>query len=208
MLTLGHYTHHVWCPHLFRTLQQVVDEVSLLMWMPGHCSGTTPMLVRGPSKPRAGVPAPPLEVYPTSMATSRRWSFPPRSMRQYMIWGTTIWGACTPRSLGRRGAGPKGKGTDPQRNRGPPSVARPPQCRLGAPSAGAHAEVACRSQGPVPGRCACVLGGGGCRGACGENHQGGDRIPQRVCREGLYCHEGHHGGRVLGAGTPGVLLAP
>ena len=38
------------------------------MWMPGHCSGTTPILVRGPGGPRAAAaaaPAPQVEVYPT-----------------------------------------------------------------------------------------------------------------------------------------------
>ena len=68
MLTLGQYTHHPWCPHLIATLQRVVDEVSMPMWMPGPCSGTTPILVRGPSGSRAGAaaaPAPQVEVYPT-----------------------------------------------------------------------------------------------------------------------------------------------
>ena len=38
------------------------------MWMPGHCSGTTPILVRGPGGPcaaAAAAPAPQVEVYPT-----------------------------------------------------------------------------------------------------------------------------------------------
>ena len=50
------------------TLQRVVDEVSLPMWMPGPCSGTTPILVRGPGGPQAGAmaaPAPQVQVYPT-----------------------------------------------------------------------------------------------------------------------------------------------
>ena len=68
MLTPGQYTHHPQCPHLIATLQRVVDEVSMPMWMPGPCSGTTPLLVRGPSGPWAGAavaPAPQVEVYPT-----------------------------------------------------------------------------------------------------------------------------------------------
>ena len=68
MLTPGQYTHHPKCPHLIATLQRVVDEVALPMWMPGHCSGTTPILVRGPRGPRAAAaaaPAPQVEVYPT-----------------------------------------------------------------------------------------------------------------------------------------------
>ena len=68
MLTPGQYTHHPRCPHLIGTLQGVVHEVSLPMLMPGHCSGTTPILVRGPGGPRAGAlaaPAPQGEVYPT-----------------------------------------------------------------------------------------------------------------------------------------------
>ena len=68
VLTPGQYTHHPRCPHLIRTLQRVVDEVSLPVWMPGRCSGTTPILVRGPGGPRAGAmaaPAPRVAVYNT-----------------------------------------------------------------------------------------------------------------------------------------------
>ena len=59
VLTPGQYTHHPRCPHLIRTLQRVVDEVSMPMWMPGRCSGTTPILVRGHGGPRAGAMAAP-----------------------------------------------------------------------------------------------------------------------------------------------------
>ena len=68
VLTPGQYTHHPKCPHLIATLQRVVDEVAMPMWMPGQCSGTTPILVRGPGGPRsaaAAAPAPRVEVYPT-----------------------------------------------------------------------------------------------------------------------------------------------
>ena len=68
VLTPGQYTHHPKCPHLIATLQRVVDEVALPMWMPGQCSGTTPILVRGPGGPRsaaAAAPAPQVEVYTT-----------------------------------------------------------------------------------------------------------------------------------------------
>ena len=68
VLTPGQYTHHPKCPHLIATLQRVVDEVALPMWMPGQCSGTTPILVRGPGGPRsaaAAAPAPRVEVYTT-----------------------------------------------------------------------------------------------------------------------------------------------
>ena len=109
VLTPGHYTHHVSCPHLIQTLQRVVDEVSVPMWMPGQCSGTTPILVWGPSRPRAGAPTaltPKVEVYPTCMETSRRWSYPPRSTRRYRLWGITIWGIYTPRITKLLGSGP------------------------------------------------------------------------------------------------------
>ena len=68
VLTPGQYTHHPKCPHLIATLQRVVDEVAMPMWMPGQCSGTTPILVRGPGGPRsaaAAAPAPRVEVYTT-----------------------------------------------------------------------------------------------------------------------------------------------
>ena len=42
VLTPRQYNHHPRCPHLIGTLQRVVDEVSLPMWMPSQCSGTTP----------------------------------------------------------------------------------------------------------------------------------------------------------------------
>ena len=68
MPTPGQYTHHPKCPHLIATLQRVVDEVAMPMWMPGPCLGTTLVLVRGPTGPRAwaaAAPAPRMEVYPT-----------------------------------------------------------------------------------------------------------------------------------------------
>ena len=68
MLTPRQYTHHPKYPHLIATLQRVVDDVAMPMWMPGPCSGTSPILVRGPGGPRAGAaaaPAPQVEVYPT-----------------------------------------------------------------------------------------------------------------------------------------------
>ena len=81
MLTPGHYTHHPRCPHLIRTLQRVVDEVSLPMWMLGQCSGTTPILVRGPGGLRAGAmaaPAPPrVEVYNTQYGDVTQVVVPP-----------------------------------------------------------------------------------------------------------------------------------
>ena len=93
VLAPGHYTHHVRCPHLIRALQRVVDEVSLPMWMPGQCSGTTPILVRGPSLPRARAqvtPAPRPEVYPTQYGDVTQVVVPPKSMRRCGLWGTTI----------------------------------------------------------------------------------------------------------------------
>ena len=68
-------------PHLIQTLQRVVDEVSLPVWMPGQCSGTTPMLVWGPSRPRAGAPAAPttkVEVYPTHYGDVTQVVVPPK----------------------------------------------------------------------------------------------------------------------------------
>ena len=68
MVAPGYYTHHPRCPHLIRTLQRMVDEVSLLLWMPGRCSGTTAILVKGPGGPRVGelaAPTPTEEVYHT-----------------------------------------------------------------------------------------------------------------------------------------------
>ena len=61
MLAPRHYTPHPRFPDLICTLQRVVDEVSLLMWMPGQCWGTTTILLRGPSGPRAGARAAPAE---------------------------------------------------------------------------------------------------------------------------------------------------
>ena len=68
MLTLGQYTDHPRCPHLIATLQRVVDDMAMPMWMPGPFSGTCPILVRGTGGPRAGAaaaPAPQVDEYPT-----------------------------------------------------------------------------------------------------------------------------------------------
>ena len=86
VLTPGHYTHHVQCPHLIQTLQRVVDEVSLLMSMPGQCSGVTPILVQGPSLPQAGAP-----VTPTPPS-------PPGGGIPHPVWGCHT-GGCAPQSL-------------------------------------------------------------------------------------------------------------
>ena len=91
VLTPGQYTYHPKCPHLIATLQRVVDEVAMPMWMPGQCSGTTPILVRGPGGPRsaaAAAPAPRVEVYATCMAPSRRWPSPRRCTKRYRPWAT------------------------------------------------------------------------------------------------------------------------
>ena len=81
VLTPGQYTHHPKCPHLIATLQRVLDEVALPMWMPGHCSGTTPILVRGPGGPRAAAaaaaPAAQVEVYPTPYGAVEQVVVPP-----------------------------------------------------------------------------------------------------------------------------------
>ena len=85
LLTPVQYTHHPQCPRLIRTLQRVVDEVSLPMWMPGLCSGTTPILVQRPSGPRAGAmaaPAPRVEVYNTQYGDVTQVVVPPPSTRR------------------------------------------------------------------------------------------------------------------------------
>ena len=56
MLTPGLYTQHPRCPHLIRTLQRVVDEVSVPMWMPGQPRPATSGRIglgRGSYAPRA-----------------------------------------------------------------------------------------------------------------------------------------------------------
>ena len=68
MFTPRQYTHHPRCPHLVATLQQVVEDVAMPMTMPGLCSRTSSILIRGPGGTRAGAaaaPAPQVEVYPT-----------------------------------------------------------------------------------------------------------------------------------------------
>ena len=80
MLTLGQYTHHPKCPHLIATLQRVVNEVSMPMWMPGPCSRTTPIPVRGLGGSRVGAaatPAPQVEVYPTQYGDVVQVAVPP-----------------------------------------------------------------------------------------------------------------------------------
>ena len=84
VLTPRQYTHHPRCPHLIHTLQQVVDEVSLPMWMPSQCSGTIPILLRGPGGPRVGAmaaPAPLVEVYTTQYGNVTQVLVPPHQLR-------------------------------------------------------------------------------------------------------------------------------
>ena len=80
VLTPEQYTHHPKCPHLIATLQRVVDEVAMPMWMPGPCSRTSPILVRSPGGPRAGAaaaPAPQVEVYWTPYGSIVQVVIPP-----------------------------------------------------------------------------------------------------------------------------------
>ena len=49
----GDYFTHQWCcRHLLRTLQLVVDQVGISIWLPGPCAGNTTILVLGPCPPR------------------------------------------------------------------------------------------------------------------------------------------------------------
>ena len=62
------------------------------MWMPGLCSGTTPILVRGPGEPRAGpvvAPAPQVEVYPTQYGDVTQVVVPPTVYETVQAVGTT-----------------------------------------------------------------------------------------------------------------------
>ena len=99
-------------------------------------------------------------------------------------------------------------GADPQRYPQPQGVACRPQWHLSTPPEGADAAVAGRSQRMGPERCTRLPSGGGHRGAVGKNHQGGNRAPYGICREGLYCNERRHVGRALGAGARSVLPTP
>ena len=67
-------------PPRHRTPQRVVNEVSVPMWMPGQCSGATPLVVRGPDRPRAGAMvsgAPRVEVYNTEYGNITQVVAPP-----------------------------------------------------------------------------------------------------------------------------------
>ena len=48
-----HTTLHHDTPHLLCSLQLVVDQVGLPMWLSGHSSGTTPILMLRPPLPQA-----------------------------------------------------------------------------------------------------------------------------------------------------------
>ena len=58
VVTPVHYAHNVRCPHHIQTLQRVVDEVSLPMWLPGQCTGTSPVTGAGPKPPKGGAGGP------------------------------------------------------------------------------------------------------------------------------------------------------
>ena len=182
MLSPGQYTHHPRCPHLIATLQRVVDDVAMPMWMPSPCSGTSPILVRGPGGPRAGAaaaPAPQVEVYPTQYGNVVQ-----------VIMPLTIYE--TVQALGYHHLGDLYTGDHrvkqdcalkeraPTR-KGIPGL-REWLTRHGAvlvpPAKGAPAAMAGCAQGLDPGRRAHVPGGRGHRRTSGQNHPSGDRVPQ------------------------------
>ena len=83
------------CPHLIGTLQRVVDEVFVPIWMRGPCSGTTPILMRGPGGPRAGAvaaPAPGVEVQPTQYGDAMQVVVPPTVYATVRALGYYHWG--------------------------------------------------------------------------------------------------------------------
>ena len=108
--TAGQYTHHPRCPHLISTLQRMVDEVSLRMWMPGQCLGTTPILLRGLGGPRAGAmaaPPPHVDVYPTRCGDVTQLVAPPHpSTRRCRRFDATTWETYKLRTTGSKGSGP------------------------------------------------------------------------------------------------------
>ena len=78
--------------------EQVVDEASLLMWMLGQCSGTTPIWVRGPSGPRARAQRPlrPLvQVYHTQYGGVTQVVIPPAIYETAQALGYHHVGVCT-----------------------------------------------------------------------------------------------------------------
>ena len=185
-------------------LQRVVDKVSLPMWMPGHCLGTTPILVRGPSLPLVGAQATPtlrVEVY-TGM--SRKWL--PLYETVQALGYHHLGDLYTPDHQIIRERALKER--DPTR-KGIPSIRVWLACHnASTPSAGAPDEVASSTQGLDATCSAGVPRGSGRRRTCCQDHQGGDRRPERACPTGLHGYEGKHGGRALGTGTSGVLKVP
>ena len=84
----------------------MVDEVSLPIWMPGRCLGTTRILVRGPAGPRVGAmaaPTPRVQVYNTQYGGVTQVVVPPTLYETVQALG---WGMCTLQTPGSWGSGP------------------------------------------------------------------------------------------------------
>ena len=77
------YTHHPRCPHLIATLQRVVDDVAMPMWMPSPYLGTSPILIRGPRRTPSGGsggPCPPGGGVPNPIWRCRTSDHPPNDL--------------------------------------------------------------------------------------------------------------------------------
>ena len=151
MLTPGQYAHHPKCPHLIATLQRVVDDVALPMWMPGQCSGTTPILVRGPGGPRsaaAAAPAPRVEVYTTLYGAVAQVVVPPTVYETVQALGYHHLGDLyTENHQVLQNASPEETSASPQGDPGATCVAGPPRCGTGPAPKGTHAAMASGTQG-------------------------------------------------------------
>ena len=80
VLTPVQYTHHPRCPHLIATLQRVVDDMAMPMWMSGPCPGTSPILVRGPGGGSGG-PCPSGGGVPNLLRRCGTGDYPSNSLR-------------------------------------------------------------------------------------------------------------------------------
>ena len=125
--------------------------MSLPMWMPGRCSGTIPILVRGPSRPRAeAIPPPPprIEVFNTQFGNVTQVVVPPTIYEA--VQALKYHHLIDPYVADHRVVGERALKERAQRYPWPEGPACPPQCRPGAPPTGTHTTVAGRSQGLDP----------------------------------------------------------
>ena len=172
--------------------------------------GDNPHTGAGPWRTKSGGSGSPrqVEVYATQYGDVTS-SHPSDHLRDDTSSGVLgPWATCTRRTAGSKGNTPLRRGRLPTKVSPASGRGLPVTSPSGRPSSGYHP----RSGRPRP-----RIGsraqdtrtcGSGHWGPGGQDHPGGDHVPQGMCNQSDDCHEEHRGGQRLDTRAPGVLPAP